>query len=252
MMNKISIITINYNDAVGLEKTIKSVLNQGYINLEFIIVDGGSDDGSKEVIEKYRSSFKYSVSERDTGIYNAMNKGIRQATGDYLLFLNSADVLIEDKNMLSTIQEKLSKDIVAFDCLLEKSGKIVGRRSHINKPTLYYAYKKGFKHQSTFIKRSLFEKIGLYNENYKIASDYEFWIRAFLDSKTTSKSYQISIAIFALGGISQNSDWSTEHRQIEKEWLSNLMTDFKLIEELLPYKKARILNFIIRIKNIFK
>lgn len=251
-MTKISIITINYNDAVGLEKTIKSVLNQDYSELEFIVIDGNSTDGSKLVIEKYRDKFHYSISEKDSGIYNAMNKGIKVATGDYLLFLNGGDVLIEDDKILTFCQEKLREDIIAFDCYLEKNGQIVGKRTHIEKPTLFYAYKKGFKHQSTFVKRSLFEKIGLYNENYEIASDYEFWIRSFLDSKTTSRSYQTPIAIFELGGISQNSDWSVEHRQIEKEWLSNLMTDFRLIEKLLPYQNSRFLKSIIRLKNIFK
>ncbi len=251
-MTKISIITINYNDAVGLEKTILSVLNQSVLPFEYIVIDGNSSDGSKAVIEKYQEKLTYSVSEDDFGIYYAMNKGIKVATGDYLLFMNSGDVLIEDKNILTICKEKLNEDIVAFDCFLEREGKIVGRRTHIKKPTLFYVYNNGFKHQSTFIKRNLFEKLGYYNELYKISGDYEFWIRCLLDPKTTTKSYDISIAIFGLNGISQSGNWSKEHRLIEKELLSNIIDDFKLINKLLPYQNSRLLKFVIKIQRMFK
>jgi len=238
--NKISIITINYNDAVGLEDTIKSVLNQSYSQIEFIVIDGNSNDGSKKIIEKYKNNLYYSVSEEDSGIYNAMNKGIKVATGEYLLFLNSGDVLVDDKNILYNCSQKLTCDIVAFDCFIKKDTKIVGRRTHITQPTLFYVYKNGFKHQSTFVRRSLFNSIGMYNENYKIASDYEFWIRCLLNPHTTSKGYKLPIAIFKLGGISQNSDWASEHQQIENQWLNNV---------IFPYKKSRFLNIMIKLKK---
>ncbi|NIJ45427.1 glycosyltransferase involved in cell wall biosynthesis [Wenyingzhuangia heitensis] len=246
-MSKISVITINYNDVVGLEKTILSVINQTNVLLEYIVIDGNSSDGSKEIIKKYKDKITYSVSEDDSGIYNAMNKGIKVATGDYLLFMNGGDVLVDDDNILAICSKKLKEDIVAFDCFLEKNDEIVGRRTHISKPTLFYVYKNGFKHQSTFIKKSLFDKLGHYNERYKIAGDYEFWIRCFLDSKTTAKSYSIPIAKFQLDGISQTGNWGEEHRLIEKEWLGNLIEDFHLMEKLLPYKKSRVLNFIIKL-----
>jgi len=251
-MTKITIITVNYNDVKGLERTILSVLNQSNTNYEFIVIDGNSTDGSKAVIEKYRDKIDYDVSEPDTGIYNAMNKGIKAANGDYLLFMNSGDVLIDDKDILSLCEEKLIEDIVAFDCFLEEDSKIVGKRTHIEKPTLYYVYKNGFKHQSTFIKKALFSIIGLYNETYKSSSDYEFWIRCFLQPSTTSRSYTIPIAVFQLGGISQHINREIQHKKIEEEWLPNLMPDFKLIEELLPYKNSRVLKLVIKIQKWFK
>jgi glycosyltransferase involved in cell wall biosynthesis len=251
-MSKISIITINYNDAIGLQKTIVSVLNQTYSDFEFIVIDGNSTDGSKEVIEKYQDSFTYWVSEKDSGIYHAMNKGIEAAKGEYLLFMNSGDALVDSNTILTICEEKLKEDIVAFDCFLEKENKIVGRRTHVEKPTLFYVYKNGFKHQSTFIKRSLFKKIGLYNENYKIAGDYEFWIRCFLDSATTARSYIIPVAVFQLNGISQNGGWGEEQQQIERELLPHLMTDFKNFEKLLLYQNSRILKMVIQIQNLFK
>lgn len=251
-MSKISVITINFNDALGLEKTIVSVLNQALSDFEFIVIDGNSTDGSKDVIENYKDKFTYWVSEPDNGIYNAMNKGIAKATGDYLLFMNSGDVLIEEANILIHCSEKLIEDIVAFDCFLEKNHKIIGRRTHLENPTFFYVYRNGFKHQSTFIKRNLFEKIGFYNENYKIAGDYEFWIRCFLKPTTTSRSYTTPIAIFQLNGISQDGGWGKEHLLIEQELLPHLITDFKLFEKLLPYQNSRILNIIIKIQKLVK
>ena len=251
-MSRISIITINYNDVIGLERTILSVINQKNILFEYIVIDGNSSDGGKEVIKKYDDNITYSVSEEDSGIYNAMNKGIAKATGDYLLFMNSGDVLIDDVNILATCNDMLIEDIVAFDCYLEKDDEIVGRKTHAVKPTLFYVYKNGLKHQSTFIKRSLFTKLGDYNEAYKIASDYEFWIRCFLDPKTTSKSYSIPVAKFKLNGISQSGDWNSEHVLIEEEWLGNTIEDFNLLEELLPYKKSRILSSIVKLIRFLK
>lgn len=251
-MLKISVITINFNDAAGLEKTVLSVINQTYGTLEYIVIDGNSSDGSKDVIQRYQDKLTYWVSENDTGIYNAMNKGIKAATGDYLLFMNSGDTLVADAEILNVCADKLNEDIVAFDCHLERNHKIVGRRTHIENPTLFYVYKNGFKHQSTFIKRSLFEKLGDYNENYKIAADYEFWIRCFLQPDIMAKGYPIAIAIFQLDGISQNSDWGKEHRQIESELLPHLMGDFHTFEKLLRYKHSRILRGLIKIQTFIK
>jgi glycosyltransferase involved in cell wall biosynthesis len=248
----ISIITINYNGAIGLEQTILSVINQTSLDFEFIVIDGGSTDESKSVIVKYQDKIDYWVSEKDNGIYHAMNKGIQTSSGEYLLFMNSGDVLVPDASTLSICQPKLIEDIVAFDCFLEKENQVVGRRTHIEPPSLFYVYKNGFKHQSTFIKSTLFQKLGLYNENYKIAGDYEFWIRCFLQPSTTAKSYTIPIAIFKLGGISQNSDWGSEHRKIEKEWLSHIVVDFQLMDQLLPYQKSRILKQVIKMQKWFK
>ena len=109
---KISIITVNYNDKLGLEKTIKSVLDQENVVFEYLVIDGNSNDGSKDIIEKYKDKINYWVSEPDSGIYNAMNKGIRAATGDYLLFLNSGDWLFEN-NSIANVDKLItgSKDI---------------------------------------------------------------------------------------------------------------------------------------------
>ncbi|MEY3501749.1 MAG: hypothetical protein RL308_3422 [Bacteroidota bacterium] len=251
-MPKLSIITINYNNLEGLKRTVESVVNQTWQEFEYIVIDGGSTDGSVAYIESQSVHFDYWVSEPDKGIYNAMNKGIKAATGEYLLFMNSGDVLVDDVAILNSCAEKLIEDIIAFDCFLEKDHKITGRRTHIENPTLFYVFKNGFKHQSTFIKKSLFEKLGLYNESYTIAGDYEFWIRCFMNPATTSKSYTTPIAIFQLNGISQNGNWGKEHIRIEQDLLPHLITDFKHFEKLLPYQNSRILKIVIKLQKLFK
>lgn len=251
-MTKISIITINYNDVVGLEKTIKSVVKQTFLDYEYIVIDGDSSDESKEVILNYQDKLTYWVSEPDKGIYNAMNKGIKAATGEYLLFMNSGDVLVDDANILKICSDRLIEDIIAFDCFVERDDKIVERRTHVEQPTLFYVYKNGLKHQSTFIRRTLFEKRGLYKEKYKIASDYEFWIRCFLDAEITSRGVAIPLSIYKLGGISEIIGWGDDFNVIQQDLLPHLMADFKHFEKLLTYENSRILKKVILIQKLFK
>ena len=108
---KLSIITINYNNLAGLQKTIESVVSQTFRDFEWIVIDGGSVDGSRELIERYANSFSYWVSEPDKGIYNAMNKGIVVAKGDYLLFLNSGDWLCDEMALERSFSHHPTKDI---------------------------------------------------------------------------------------------------------------------------------------------
>ena len=107
-MPELSIITINLNNCAGLQKTLDSVFAQTFTDYEYLVIDGGSTDGSAELIKKQENKFVYCVSEKDNGIYHAMNKGIRKATGDYLLFLNSGDYLVNDE-VLSNCSSPIGK-----------------------------------------------------------------------------------------------------------------------------------------------
>lgn len=201
----LSIITINYNDAKGLQKTIESVACQTWKNFEYIVIDGGSLDGSQAVIENYKDSITYSVSEKDKGIYNGMNKGIKEAKGEYLLFLNSGDTLLNN-TVLEVVHQSFLSD-VSFLCghlVYEQDGKTIVKE-HPEKMTFSYLVSKTVYHPSTFIKRSLFEKYGLYNEENRIVSDWEFFFKALGLNGESYLKLNHAITDFDMMGISSSN-----------------------------------------------
>lgn len=201
----ISIITINYNNKVGLERTLKSVLNQTCLDFEYIVIDGGSSDGSKELIEQYNTKINYWISEPDKGVYNAMNKGILHAQGEYLLFLNSGDEFFES----SVIQENLTlihtTDLIYFNInvVAENDNYI---KKYPSKLSFSYLLNDTLPHPATFIKKSLFEKIGLYDENFKIVSDWKFFILALVKYNATYQYIDNVFSIFYFDGISSKKE----------------------------------------------
>lgn len=200
---KLSIITVNLNNKSGLQKTIDSVISQTYKDFEWIIIDGGSTDGSKELIEKYSSYITYWVSEPDKGIYNAMNKGILVAKGEYLQFLNSGDALATPKILNDVFCANLVEDILygnVIHIFNEEKQKMVKYNHPI---TLSYFTSGGIiNHQAAFIKRDLFSN-SLYNENLKIVSDWEFWIKqVLLDRKF--KYIDMVIVFFDRNGLTSS------------------------------------------------
>lgn len=172
---RLSIITINYNNHDGLQKTINSVVAQTYHDFEWIIIDGGSTDGSRELIEEFASHFAYWVSEPDKGIYNAMNKGIDHAQGDYLLFLNSGDWLYNETSLERCFVHDFNADVMYGDCVFHYADHETGCH-HPSKLTFEYLYRSSLSHCSSFIKREVLAKEH-YNEDYKIVSDLEFWVK---------------------------------------------------------------------------
>ena len=198
---KLSIITVNLNNGEGLQKTIDSVIRQTYKDFEFLIIDGGSNDGSLEIIKRYAGAVNYWVSEPDTGIYNAMNKGIRKATGDYLLFLNSGDSL-NDSTVLS--RAEIHCNGLNEILLGNKYNTLKGQTlSHPDRISLYYCiYKRFFAHQSAFIKRSVLEQYGLYSEHYNINSDYEFFLKSLGMGGVQYKKLDFVVSNFDGSGIS--------------------------------------------------
>lgn len=200
----LSIITVNYNNASGLEKTIISVLNQTYKDYEFIIIDGGSTDGGKEVIESYADKVDYWVSEPDKGIYNAMNKGIVQAKGDYCIFMNSGDIFASDDVLHELFYNQSYGNIP-----LIRGNQITDFKTYTERwvnfgnrdVTLYDLYTSSYHHQATFIKRDLFIKYGLYNEDYKIVSDWEFSLKVLLGGEK-STYIDVDVVVYETGGTS--------------------------------------------------
>ena len=196
-----SIITINYNNMEGLEDTIKSVINQTSKDFEYIIIDGGSTDGSIDVIKQYADHVNHWVSEKDKGVYNAMNKGIAQAKGDYLVFMNSGDCFHMPDVL--TLMSDYQEDII---CGKVFKGNTTIPSGHY-KPTITLVdlMRGSLPHQAMFIKRELMVKHP-YDEKYKILSDWKFCIQALVFDNCTFRNIDVVVANYDISGISTNSN----------------------------------------------
>lgn len=211
-MVKLSIITINYNNAEGLRQTLKSVACQTCKDFEHIIVDGASTDGSKALIEQYAAEQGTAVrwvSEKDSGIYNAMNKGIRLAKGEYCEFLNSGDKLASEdvvEKMLKALAENNYPDVLYGDMqkVTPKGKKL--RRGRFNaheQVTLRMFYRGCLNHSPAYIKKTLFEEYGLYDETLLICSDWKFYMQSLVLGQAEAVHVNILVTIFDTGGISE-------------------------------------------------
>ena len=207
---KFSIITINFNNRNGLQRTIDSVVSQDCRDYEWIVIDGGSNDGSREIIEQNHSLFSYWVSEPDGGVYDAMNKGIRVAKGEYCLFLNSGDAFARAKVLGEVAKINDGRDIIAGQ-VTETTGKKI-----VPPPSLHFRflYHNNLPHQGEFIKRDLFETLGLYSTDLRILSDYEFNIKAAFRPVSYLK-IPMNVSIVEAGGMSMTmSDRICAERKI--------------------------------------
>jgi glycosyltransferase involved in cell wall biosynthesis len=221
-MNSVSIVTINYNNLSGLMLTVNSVLNQKGIKPEFIIVDGGSTDGSAEYILANNGLFSKIIIEKDKGIYDAQNKGILNATGDYILFLNGGDWFTDENSLAAFVPELGNYDILYGDIIYKKD-------DHDNEyqfPDIIdekFMFSKGMPHQATLIRRSLFNKTGLHNLSYKICADWHFFMNAFFKYEATSFHIKKPITIFDCTGVSSGIE---NIEPIIKEHISILKVEF--------------------------
>jgi glycosyltransferase involved in cell wall biosynthesis len=199
---KLSIITVNLNNCQGLEKTLESVDCQTYRDFEYILIDGESTDGSNELIQKYKSSFTYQISEPDSGVYSAMNKGIIKARGEFLLFLNSGDFLINKDVLNDVFCSNHKADFLLGRCNISENGVVVHTTNPPPKITFRYLYEMGLAHQSTFIRRELFEKFGLYREDFRYNSDIDFWYRTIILQCCSTVTLSTIICDYNKEGIS--------------------------------------------------
>lgn len=213
----LSIITINRNNAVGLKKTLESVASQTCRDFEHIIIDGASTDGSVDVINDYVAStagknVSYWISEPDSGVYNAMNKGIKKAIGDYCLFLNSGDWLFNSDTVKNEKETDHTEDIVFFDSINVKGNKNEKVEMPEKLDTLYFISGRTIYHQNELIKTYLLKE-NPYNEELKTFSDNEFNIKAIILQKHSYRHFHRTIVYYeALEGIS-----STQINLVQKE-----------------------------------
>lgn len=229
-MVKLSIVTINRNNASGLRKTMESVFSQTYRDFEYIVIDGASTDGSVDVIKELAEKITFPsgrdrvgsfnwLSEPDSGVYQAMNKGIKKAKGEYLLFLNSGDFLIAPDVLERVFASSPFADILCCRCNVSDSNKVVWSSNpprHVTFGTLYIV---GLAHQSTFIKRALFDKYGLYREDFKYNSDIAFWYKAIIDNHASTQTIDIVTTDYNLEGISSKECNSAQYNHEKEEIL---------------------------------
>lgn len=255
-MPNLSIITVNLNNIAGLQKTMQSVFEQTYTDFEYIIIDGGSTDGSKEWIAQHANRLSYWVSEKDNGIYNAMNKGIKSATGDYVLFLNSGDRLVSNNILDAVWAYNLEEDIIYGNLYIEEQGN-VWEKKYPSPPSFKYFINDALPHSGgAFIKKSLFKTIGQYNEAVKICADWMFFVDAIFKHAATLKHLPIPVAYFLYDGISAQEK---NKALLQEEKITFLKKEFALHYnyEMLKHehqllKNSRMVKLYSRLKKIFQ
>lgn len=246
---KLSIITINRNNAAGLRKTMESVFSQTCCDFEYIVVDGASTDGGAEYLndvgsKSYPFVLKW-VSEKDAGIYYAMNKGVRMTEGEYVLMLNSGDYLVDERVIERIMPELDGTDIVQGNNIEECSGKTYRNRGYGKSDIDFFDVMKGhFLHQSSFCRRDLFERYGYFDERYKMSADTKFFMICLGQNDATFKYVDIDVANYNMLGISaeKKGPWAECHQEelarIRKEVFSDRMFNFMLKND----KKIRLYN----------
>lgn len=218
---KFSIITVCRNEAKNIRSTCESITQQTFKDYEWIVVDGASTDHTLEVLEEFRQDISKLISEPDNGIYDAMNKGIDLATGEYIVFMNGGDAFAS-KRVLNLVSHAPQKDLIYGDLRYDSDfGKIHSSPDHFGKNELLRIM---VPHQASFYRRKLFEKYGKYDTSYRIAADYELNVRMLCKHRISQTHISESLAIFNRSGISSNARLrmlrKQENHQIRMEYFS--------------------------------
>ncbi len=222
---KLSIITINRNNAEGLRKTMESVLAQAYRDFEYIVVDGASSDHSVEVIKELTNdrvnelkNFTW-ITEPDTGIYEAMNKGLKMCQGEYTLMLNSGDYLVDEHVIERIMPELDGTDIIQGNTISQREGIVWRDRGYGKSDISFLDVQRGyFLHQASFCKESLFEQYGYFNEHNRYVSDTEFFIKTLGFGGASFKYVDIDIANFDSTGFSSSKEASIRQVYLYEEY----------------------------------
>ncbi len=226
---KISIITVVYNNIYTINDAILSVYNQSYENIEYIIIDGQSSDGTKEILKKQSDKYSILISEPDLGIYDAMNKGIRLASGDIIGILNSDD-LYQNQSIISEIMQQFIQipdlDILYGDLVYVKyddTNKVIRNWESTSYYPKFFEYGNIPPHPSLFLKRRVYKEVGLFNLEFKLAADYEFMLRAFKIYNYKTKYINKVIVKMRLGGATNKSfsNILKQNLEILKAWKNN-------------------------------
>ena len=225
---RLSIVTINWNNAAGLEKTMQSVAVQTFKEFEYIVVDGASTDESVNVIKRLESDFGHLkwLSEPDSGIYNAMNKGLRMASGDYIQILNSGDCLAADnvtERMLKALVTKGEPSILYGNMVkcFPDGRRLIDKCFAGQEITMLGMYTGTLNHDPAYIRRDLFGKYGYYDENLKIVSDWKWYLQAIIFGGEKPKYVDMDVTLFDMTGISENGGQNRDIINQEKRIVLN-------------------------------
>ena len=260
---KLSVITINYNNFEGLRKTVESVVCQTYHDFEYIIVDGASTDGSAEYIrelgQKNYPFALYWVSEKDNGIYNAMNKGAQIARGEYLLYMNSGDCIVNNMVLFEVFSKKsYDSDLLLGKCYVSKDGERIWLSTPSAKITLATLYNQGIMHQATFIKRSCLLSYNGYDESFRWLADIDFWFRSLIYGNATEEALGVIVAEFDNSGVSScPKDQQKFQREVDRifknEKLHRIYPDYErmakvnsIVQEYGWISSHRVIRYILR------
>ncbi len=215
MQPKITIVTITLNSERYLEDTITSVVNQTYPLIEYVIIDGQSTDSTLEIIKKYEHHITQWTSEADSGIADAMNKGITMASGEFILFLHSDDYLLERTSIEKAVKFMDGHhDIFAFDTLFKTSSICFSRKPSWN---WLYNFKAKLIHQGVFCRRDLFSRIGAFDTRFKVAMDYDFFLRAYRKKCKVKLVKDYTITLMRDTGIGSKTDWISLTKRFAEE-----------------------------------
>lgn len=230
---RISVITVCYNAIATIENTICSVLAQTYQNIEYIVIDGGSKDGTVGIIKKYSDRISYWISEPDNGIYDAMNKGIKAATGDWINFRNSGDVFATPDALELMFKEPVDDDVAVVhgDCYFVSEIDYIKVKPYIIKDPLCYKYKMPVNHCASFIRRELHQKY-LFDLSYRASADYDFFFKC-CERKYKFEYRPIVVALFAMDGYTSTHKEVTmrDNRRLQgfyNTWSDRLITELRI------------------------
>ena len=206
LSTKISIITVVYNAVATIEQTILSVVKQDYSNIEYIIVDGGSTDGTLDIVKKYEEKIALWLSEPDHGIYDAMNKGLTYATGDYIYYLGADDCLLAPTSIsqvVSFLQDNPEVDVLCASVMMVDSVYRIEKvySSNFSEADVLSGYNTP--HQGMFVRREILQKYR-FDTSYHIAADYKNFLKFYLDQNIALKKTAMIVAYYANDGVSGN------------------------------------------------
>ena len=239
----LSIITVNYNNLSGLKKTLDSVISQTSKDFEWIVIDGGSTDGSKELLEEHSDKISYWVSEKDHGIYEAMNKGIKVAKGDYLQFLNSGDSLADADIIKLFCERSNTEDVIYGNAIIVDDNDNEVKRFHAPDFVRFsYFFGHALNHQATFFSKHCFENY-LYNEENRIASDIELYMLLMYKGYTFAK-WEEYIVRFDNTGISTKKAKDEFHGIVDRILPKGIKSDY---EEMIQFRDVDLAIMIKRI-----